>query len=256
MATPTETAVYVYGILPGDVELQDATTGVGDPPMPVRLLRYRDIAALISDVDVTRPLGTPEDLLVHERLLDASAADAPVLPMRFGAVVAGEAVVISELLAPHYEEFAAALQQLEGHAEYIVRGRYVQDAILQEILDENPEAAELTAQTQGEDLTALRATQVQLGELIGERIADKRAHDTQRLGDELAGQVSASVVRPPTDDFEAVHAAFLVKSDACDQLLDAVERLTADWDGRIELRVLGPLAPYDFVGTTGPAPAG
>jgi hypothetical protein len=126
---------------------------------------------------------------------------------------------------------------------------------LQEILDEDPEAVELTAQAQGEDLTALRATRVQLGELIGERIAGKRARDTQRLGDELAGQVSASVVRPPADEFEAVHAAFLVKSDASGQLLDAVERLTADWDGRVELRVLGPLAPYDFVGTTGPAPA-
>jgi len=256
MATPAEAAVYVYGILPGDVALEEPAGGVGDPPMPVRLVRYRDIAALVSDVDVSRPLGTPEDLLVHERLLDASAADAPVLPMRFGSVVANEDVVTSELLAPHYEEFAAALQRLEGYAEYIIRGRYVQDAILQEILAEDPEAASLTAQPQGEDQIALRDRQVLLGEIIGERICDKRAQDTRRLGEELAGQVSASVVRPPADEFEAVHTAFLIKADAADQLLGAVERLTADWDGRVDLRVFGPVAAYDFVGATGPAAAG
>jgi Gas vesicle synthesis protein GvpL/GvpF len=256
MATPTETAVYVYGILPGDVALEEPTTGVGDPPMPVRLVRYRDIAALISDVDVSRPLGTPEDLLVHEALLDASAADAPVLPMRFGSVVANEDVVTSELLVPHYDEFAAALQHLEGYAEYIIRGRYVQDAILREILAEDPEAAGLTAQAQGEDQIAVQDRQLLLGEVIGERLSDKRAQDTRRLGEELAGQVSASVVRPPADEFEAVHTAFLIKADASDQLLDVVERLTADWDGRVELRVLGPVAAYDFVDATGPAAAG
>jgi hypothetical protein len=262
MATPTEAAVYVYGILPGDVALEEPTTGVGDPPMPVRLVRYRDIAALISDVDVTRPLGTPEDLLVHEALLDASAADAPVLPMRFGSLVANEDIVTSELLAPHYDEFAAALQRLEGYAEYIIRGRYVQDAIVREILAEDPEAAALTAQALaegeglGEEQIALRDRQVLLGEVIGERLSDKRAQDTRRLGEELAGWMSASVVRPPADEFEAVHTAFLIKADASDRLLDAVQRLSADWDGRVELRVLGPVAAYDFVGTTGPAAAG
>ena len=154
MATPTQTAVYVYGILPSDVELQEPATGVGDPASPVRLVHYRDIAALISDVDVSRPLGTPEDLLVHEELLDASAAEAPVLPMRFGAVLASEDVVTSELLEANYEEFNAALQQLEGYAEYIVKGRYIQGAILQEILAEDPEARGLAAQTRGSDPVA------------------------------------------------------------------------------------------------------
>ena len=87
MAATTDTAVYIYGIVPDDVQVEEGTTGVGDPAGPVRMVRFRDIAALVSDVSVSRPLGTPEDLLVHEDLLDASAASAPVLPVRFGAVV-------------------------------------------------------------------------------------------------------------------------------------------------------------------------
>lgn len=256
MATQTETAVYVYGILPGDVELEHEVTGVGNPPVPVRLVRHRDLAALVSDVDLGKPLGTPEDLMAHEELLDASATDAPVLPLRFGALVANEDAVTSELLDPHYEEFQAALEDLEGHAEYVIKGRYIQDQILREVLTENPAAADMAAQVKGADPATSRDLQMQLGEFINQAIAEKREQDTRALGDALAGHVSASVVRPETHELDAVHAAFLVEARAADALMQAVEQLAADWDGRVDLRVIGPIAAYDFVGTASPAPEG
>lgn len=43
--TGTETAIYVYGILPGDVEIDDAR-GVGDPPAEVTTVHGGPIAAL------------------------------------------------------------------------------------------------------------------------------------------------------------------------------------------------------------------
>ena len=256
MATQTETAVYVYGILPGDVELEAEVTGVGNPPVPVRLVRHRDLAALVSDVDLGKPLGTPEDLMAHEELLDASATDAPVLPLRFGALVTNEDAVTSELLDPHYQEFQAALEDLEGHAEYVIKGRYIQDQILREVLTENPAAADMAAQVKGADPAASRDLQMQLGEFINQAIAEKREQDTRALGDALAGHVSASVVRPETHELDAVHAAFLVEARAADALMQAVEQLAADWDGRVDLRVIGPIAAYDFVGTASPAPEG
>ncbi|WP_196771136.1 GvpL/GvpF family gas vesicle protein, partial [Mycobacterium colombiense] len=54
--------VYVYGIVPADVQVEEHARGVGDPPAKVDVVREGDIAALISDVPTDRPLGTPEDL--------------------------------------------------------------------------------------------------------------------------------------------------------------------------------------------------
>jgi len=34
------------------------------------------------------------------------------------------------LLAPRHDEFAAALEQLEGRAEFLVKGRYVEEAVI------------------------------------------------------------------------------------------------------------------------------
>jgi hypothetical protein len=247
------TGVYVYGILPGDIEVEPGAAGVGDPPGEVRAVKYRDLTALVSDVDLDRPLGRAEDLFTHEELLDSSAAAMPVLPLRFGAVLVSDDAVTDELLGPHYDEFAAALQQLDGHAEYVVKGRYAEQSVLGEVLTENPEAAQLGQEISGADPDATRDQRIRLGEIVSNAIEARRQADTRALGDAVADQVAASVVRPPSHELDAVYAAFLVETDKAEALAQAVEQLASEWRDRMDLRLIGPLAAYDFVGNAAPA---
>jgi len=242
------TGVYVYGILPGDIEVEPGAAGVGDPPGEVRAVRYRDLTALVSDVDLDRPLGRAEDLFTHEELLDSTAAEVAVLPLRFGAVLASDDAVAEELLGPHYDEFSAALRQLDGHAEYVVKGRYVEHAVVGEVLEENPEAARLGRQISGGDPVATRDQRIRLGEIVAAAVEARREADTRVLVDALAGQVTASVVRPPTHELDAVYAAVLVETGNAEALRQAVEQLAGQWGDRMDLRLIGPLAAYDFVG--------
>jgi hypothetical protein len=247
-----QTGFYVYGILPGDIELTSDMSGVGDPPSEVRVVRSGDLAALVSEVDMSRPLGSPEDLAAHKEILDASAADVPVLPMRFGAVLASEDAVAHELLEDHRDELADALEELDGLAEYVVKGRYVEQAILKEILSENKAAARLRDQIRGADSDATRDARIRLGEIINSAITEKREQDTRALGKAMADHCEASLVRDPTHERDAVHVAFLVRVGREKEIEDVVKDLGEKWDGRVELRLLGPMAAYDFVGATEP----
>jgi Gas vesicle synthesis protein GvpL/GvpF len=251
-ATKQKAGIYVYGILPGDVELTSDLTGVGDPPGQVRVVRSGDLAALVSEVDVSRLLGSPEDLVAHKEILDASAADAPVLPMRFGAVVASEDAVSGELLDEHHDEFARALAELDGKAQYVVKGRYVGNVILPEVLSENKRAARLRDEIRGADSDATREARIQLGEIINDAVTLKREKDTRTLGKAMADHCEASLVRDPTHELDAVHVAFLVRVDQEKEIERAVMGLGEQWDGRVELRLLGPMAAYDFIAATEP----
>lgn len=242
------TCVYVYGILPRDVELRPGVTGVGDPPGDVRLVRNRDLAALVSDIRLDRPLGGADDLYAHEQLLDATAAAVPVLPLRFGSLLTDDDAVARELLDANNDEFTAALAQLDGQAEYIVKGRYREAAVLSEVLDENPRAATLRERIRHADPDASRNERIELGQIVSEAVAVKREEDTRALGDAVSGQVTRSVVRPATHELDAVYAAFLVAADQTEPFSEAVSRLADEWQDRIELRLIGPLAAYDFVG--------
>ena len=132
--TATTTAVYVYGIVPSDVEPEDHAEGVGNPPAEVSVVRSGRVAALVSEIPTDRALGTPDDLEAHAELLDGTVTVAPVLPLRFGAVLTDRDAVAAELLEGNEDELASALDQLEGLAQYVVKGRYVEKTILQEIL--------------------------------------------------------------------------------------------------------------------------
>jgi hypothetical protein len=243
------TGIYVYGILPADIELTDETTGVGDPPSQVRVVRSNGLAALVSEVDLSRPLGSPEDLTAHERIVDATAAELPVLPARFGAVLASEEEVTEELLAANRDEFDVALQELEGRAQYVVKGRYVEQEVMREILSENRQAARLADKLRDADPDATRDVRIKLGEIISEAVTARRHKDTHALGHAMDGLCVASVVREPTHELDAVHVAFLVDTDGESEMEDAIEDLAGDWEGRVEVRLLGPMAAYDFVGS-------
>jgi hypothetical protein len=248
----TGSAVYVYGIVPGDVEVEDDAEGIGDPPGKVEIIREGDIAALVSTVSIDRPLGKPADLQAHAALLDGTASVAPVLPLRFGAVMTDVDAVASELLREHHDEFARTLKALEGHAEYIVKGRYQEESFLSDLLSENDQARQLREDIQSKPEAAARNSRMALGELIANTIEAARQADTQRVVEELKGKAEQVNVREPTHEWDAVHVAVLAKVDRQADLQELVERLNESARGRTELRLIGPVAAYDFVMTAEP----
>ncbi|MBY8857172.1 GvpL/GvpF family gas vesicle protein [Nocardia sp. CA2R105] len=251
MATES-TAVYVYGIVPADVEPEPHATGVGDPPGEVAVVRHGQIAALVSPLESGRPLGTPEDLTAHEELLDGSVTVTPVLPLRFGAVMTDTDAVENELLEANEEQFRAALEQLEGRAQFVIRGRYVEDTILRELLDENAEAARLRDEIHGKPEDATRNARIMLGELINQAIEIKRAEDTATVVSELEKLGALINQRGPSHEEDAIHLAVLIETSREAELEDMFRRLVANWGGRVELNLLGPMAAYDFVTTRAP----
>jgi hypothetical protein len=244
--------LYVYGIVPADVEVESNAEGIGDPPANVEVIREGDIAALVSPIRTDQPLGKPDSLQAHARLLDGTASVAPVLPLRFGAVMSDEESVAEELLRKNHDEFAQALHALEGHAQYIVKGRYDEDTILREVISESPEAQQLREQMGGMSEDAARNSRMALGEIVVKAIDSKRAADTEavvKVLDDIAKQVNA---REPTHELDAVNVALLAQVDQQKELQAKVNELAENWDGRVEVRLLGPLAAYDFVVTRKP----
>lgn len=243
-----QSACYVYGIIRSDAKLTELADGLGDPPAPVELVEEGDLAAIVSEIDPRMSLGTPDDLVAYQQVLDTVAAETAVLPMRFGAVVTDFDAVASELLSEHRDEFDAALADLHGMAEYVVRGRYDEQTMLTSVLADNDEAANLARQIRGTDELETRPQRINLGEIVNAAIEQQRKADTARASDALGEVCAAMVVRDPTHELDAVHLAVLAKLDKQSRLERAVGDLAEQWQDRVSVRLLGPVAPYDFVG--------
>lgn len=237
--------MYVYGLVPADTELPSGLKGLG-PSGQVSTVVHGDLAALVGDVPTDRPLGTRDDLMAHETVVDAVAERTAVLPMRFPAVIEEDGVV-EELLAPHHDHFVAVLRDLDGHTQYSLKGRYEEEPVLGEVLEEHPEIRELQQEIHGLPEDATYHQRLRLGELVVHALEERRDADADELLAALEPHVTDAVARTPGQPDEVVDAAFLVEREHAQAFEDAVEEQGKRLHGRVRLRLLGPLAPYDFV---------
>jgi hypothetical protein len=235
----------VYGIVPSSTDLPDGLTGSGGGA--VTLVRHGDLAAVISEIPATGALGTPDELRAHENVVAALAERAPMLPLRFGAVVTTAGSVRKEMLEPYYDWFSELLDHLSDCKQFNVCGHYVQDTVLREVLAEEPEVMRLRESLRGLPEDAGYYDRVRLGELIVHAMDAKREVDTEDLVHTLSRHAVAVAPRRPVGEDIAADASFLVADDQRAVFERAIDELGYRWAGRIRLRVDGPLAPYDFL---------
>lgn len=247
------TNIYVYGILPADAKLDDGLLGVGEPPGQVTIVRHGDLGALVSEVSSEWSLGSPRDLTIHKQILDSCASQVPVLPLRFGSLLADADMATERLLEADHDLFATALSELRGRVQYVIKGRYKEEAILREVLAESREATRLRDFIRAGDEVRTGRARLRLGQMVGRALETKREQDTRMLAGRLAGHCEASVLRPPQHERDAVHIALLVRTSDFPAMQEVAADQAARWRDRVDLRLLGPMAAYDFVATTGGA---
>jgi hypothetical protein len=235
---------HVYGLVKADAVVPDGLTGLG-PSGRVSTIACGGVAALVGDIPLDRPLGIRSDLVTHEAVLDAVAACAAVVPMRFPSVVEEDAVV-TELLAPNEDYFLALLEELDGCVQFTLTGRYEQDAILREVVagDDDIRARSDTVRELPEDASYFE--RVRLGELIVQALDGRRRIEGERIVERLRPFAVTTTSNPLAAPDDVVNEAFLVERKHQQKFDDAVEEIGQELVGRVRLRLLGPVAPYDF----------
>jgi hypothetical protein len=241
----TETAKYVYGVIPS--KGASPPDGAGIVHEPVAVLAHGSVAALTSDVPVDFTEAGREELLTHSRVLEEAMRDSVVLPMRFGVVLPDERAVHERLLAPYGEELEAQLQEMDGKVEVAIKGIYDEEAVLREVVAGNREIAELKQAIQGKPEAATYYERIRLGELVEAGLEERQSAAAPRIIDRLAPLAVDVRVGAPVHERMAVNASFLVERGRLEEFDRTVDRIGAEEAGRIQLKYTGPLPPHSFV---------
>jgi hypothetical protein len=249
---------HVFGVVPA---------GASPPEGGARLVPHGDVAALVAELPAGRTRRTRQRLLAHAELLDRTAGTTAVLPVRFGTVTPSLEAVVRDVLAPHHDTLVAALAPLAGRAQFLLRASYLPDVVVGEVLCEDPRVRH------GHQLLRRRsgggspghdrhrrdhAARMRLGEMLARGVSKQRDRDTTAMVDALAPYAAATLLRPARSlDAEGIgDVAFLVDLDRRDGLESAAEELGRRWHGRARLRLLGPMAAYEFAGELVTTPGG
>lgn len=241
----TELNQYVYGIVPADAQVPAGLSGVGGHR--VRLEPMGHVGVLVSDMPEPEVVGLPDEMRAHALVLDTVAAACPVLPMRFATVVPDVDVLREEVLPEHEDRYVEDLRRLSGAVQFTLQVRYVQEAVIAELVAEQPEIRELRESTAGMPEDASYYDRIRLGELVVRGFEDKRSKDAAAIAADLTRYAEELRLREAGQVDDVLEAAVLVRRDAVVSFEDAVEDVAARMRDRATFRLVGPQAPYDFV---------
>ena len=243
--TASQTSVYVYGVTWADGTV--ARRGAGVAGADVGTVEQGELAAIVSPVPDRFVRAKRRDLTAHMDVVAKVFASRTVLPLRFGSVFPGLEAVAGELLGARYEELVELLHRFDGLAELRVRGAYREEALLAEIVADDPYIARLREQTRG----GADALRLQLGEAVAHAVSLRRERNARALSKELAPLAKDVVAEELRTEFELVRASFLVDErdiSKFDKRMDEIARREQD---RIMFTYAGPLPPHSFVALAG-----
>ena len=239
-----ETGYYVYGVVTSDALVPGLKGLDGEQ---VEYVSHGDLAAAVSRLVLDRPTGRRTELMAHSAVVDALAGAGAIVPVQFGSVLGDTEGEVERFLIDGEARFSALLERLRGRVQLNLRASYLEEQVLTEIVQTNPAIAELRRRTRNLPEGTMHPDLVELGESISRALAVKRDDDTDSLLESVLPLVEEYTLRAGGGVEHLLDVALLVDESRLGDLEAHLEDLAEAVHERIRLRLVGPVAPYDFV---------
>ncbi len=238
--------LYVYGIMRApDAERAVAAVNRDHAPS-VEAIKHGGVSALVTPTPEGELRLRRDTILAHSDVLQTAFEHGPVMPFRFGTVVADADSVVRDLLAPSVQRIAARLAALDGKAEMQIKATYAEEPLLRSVLAQDAALTRDVQRTQRLPAAATHFERIRIGEAIAAAVQARQAADQAALLRALGPWVVAQSVSQPHHERAVLNAGFLVERDDLDRFDQAVESLSEQRGGAIEFTLIGPLPAYSF----------
>lgn len=239
---------YAYGIIRTDDEVLFDLNGV-DGQHEVYTVGEGGLAVVTSaiDDDGFQALDRAEALrylAAHQRVLEQVQHDFPVLPIKFGTVLADEAQ-LRALLRRGAARFDEALATCAGSQQYEVVVLWNVAQVFQAIAAD-PQIVALKARLAGLPPDEVMQGKLLLGRLVHEALQAQRAAVAGAVLAGLADLAADTLENPVMDDSMVCNTALLIAHARSRELDERLEQLDARFGGGLQIRCVGPLPPYSF----------
>jgi hypothetical protein len=245
--TEREVAQYLYCIVRCREPRTFDTLGIGERGDVVHTINCGDLAVVASDTPQPRYDNTRRNMMAHMRVLDEVMSEYTVLPVRFDCVAPDPETIRKQLLGARDKELRAMLDAMEGRIEMGLKAFWYEDIVFQEIVQKNPTIRRLRDSLAGRSLEQTYYDRIRLGELVETEVKAQRGQDAELLLEQLRPIAERTQVNATIGDNMVLNAALLVTREREQKLNATVRALDDQLGGRLLIKCVGPVAPYNFV---------
>ncbi len=234
---------YIYGFTNADCRPEDGLLGLANAP--IRIVAFRDLAAVVSNHPVQRFTPTRNNLEPHHRVVRQICSRHVLIPAAFGHLSETEAQLV-DVLCENYTEIRAELDRLSGKVELGLKLRWNVENIFAHFVRTDSQLRELRDR-------AFRNSQpsfyekIAIGSLFETRLSSERNRLSDILWSGLDKAIYDKRISPPRDEKTVCNAALLVERKRSIEFAQALEETAGFFDSSFALEYNGPWPPYSFV---------
>jgi len=219
--------------------------GVGDTE--VYTINHRELAAVVSDTVLEEIDPTRKDVRAHTVVQDELLKNCSLLPMGFGMITDSKDDVL-KLLEKNYQELSRELVRLAGKVEVELKVYWDQEAMIKELQGGSEDLTRLKAKINGaaSPIEAQRLL-VEAGKLVERITLDWKARYADRVYNDLKGLSIDARLNNPLGVKNVLNASFLIGRARESDFQKEVFKLDSQYQGKVNFKYVGPLAPYNFV---------
>ena len=232
-----ERGKFLYAII--ENESREVYSLIGIDGAPLEVIPYRDIAAIVSPIELKRfeergEDGLKADLVEYQQVNLRLMEGHTVVPMRFG-FTAKDYEQVAEVLEKAYLQLKSFLIRFRGRVELVVQALWDLPNLLKEL---------------GEEEEVLRAKEegqvLEVGRILFERAEARKKELTQTIHDTLSPLATDFSEGPIKEESMILNHSYLVDRDREHLFDQAVNHLANRYEGRLTFRYIGPIPPYSF----------
>lgn len=233
-----EEGIYIYCIIESSEPKEFKSIGIGGRGDRIYTLSYDGMSAVVSRSPKMRYQALRENLMPHELVVEEAMQEFTTLPVRFCTVAKSEEEVIEKGLKRFAVTLKDLIEKMRGKVELGLRAMWTDMGPIFAEIAETPEIKRLKSFPQ--------PNLIEIGRRVEEILKIKK----EKAVEDLLGQFKKLAVdyklNSTYGDCWLCNAAFLVEKAKEKDFDGIVNKIHEQHKERINLKYVGPLAPYNF----------
>jgi hypothetical protein len=238
---------YVYCIV--DTAEPTALEDVGVLGKPGHIVGHKDIGAVVSIVPYAEVEASIDNILAHQRMVEASRKVGTTLPVKFGTIFRKEDGVTT-LLSTSYDTYRKKLAKLEGMDEFGVKVLFNKAglAMVKTAVEKtSPEVVKMRRSLAKAGKGKSYFTKMKMDEAIRSEAYRKMDELSREIHDDLARNSQESSILKSEHEQIVLNAAYLVRRGDGEAFLARARHLGKEYAEKgLLVHSSGPWAPYSF----------
>ena len=236
---------YIYCIIETKSPKTFGPLGIGGRSDELYVVCLNDIAAVVSNSPLKKYPVRRENMLAHEKAIEAVMKEYTVLPVRFG-VIAEDDDKIKKILEKEYDKFKDLLNKMDNKKELGLKA-IVNEEIYRDILEKYEDIKQLKEKLATLPPEKTYYQRMEIGKMVEGALQKERENYKADILNVLSPLAQEVKMNNSYWELMIINAAFLVEKSREIEFDQQVEELVKKYDNRVKFKYVGTVPPFNFV---------